>query len=86
MIADTVMSRMAEDFRKETERQDQRFALLLGTLLMGRSAPPGSQLLGKPIRITVEWPEGLPFGWSEEQLIAHGKDVFTKAGGVLPGG
>lgn len=83
MTTETAL-RLVDDLLKEQEQVSQREALLLGTMLMGDSAPPGSTLLGMPIRITVEWPEGYPFGWSKEQLVSYGRDVFVKAGGTLP--
>jgi len=50
-----------EQTARERDRQDE---IVLGIL----AGEEGTQIFGKPVQFTLTWPEGRPFGYTEEKL------------------
>lgn len=57
------------------ELDRQRETLMIAAMLTGGE---GSTLFGKPVRFRLEWPEGRPFGWTDEQLRQYGEEMQAK--------
>lgn len=73
----TTALRVLDGLRQDAERADARERLMLGSMLAGREV----LLFGKRVKITLEWVEGLPGGFTEEDLRQMGERMYRDAGG-----
>lgn len=69
--------RLVDELRRNIEWGEAREGLMLGSILTGRQV----FLFGQRAKITLEWPDGLPSGMTEEDLRQIGEDAYRKAGG-----
>lgn len=60
--------------RAENDLAHQRESWMIAAALTGT---PGT-LLGKPVIIRLEWPEGLPGGMTEDDLRAMGEKMLPR--------
>ena len=76
---DSMSPREAADLARplwdEAARLRQHVALMHAAMLTGEEC----MLLGMPVRITLEWPEGRPRGMSDDDLRAMGRDMRDRA-------
>lgn len=74
-ISPALHDQLIADLRCEAARNRAREGYLIGSLLAGRK---DATLFGVPIRISVEWPEGLPPGMTEDDLRAMGEKMLAQ--------
>lgn len=76
---DSMSPQMAADLARplyeENARLRQQVTLIHASMLTGE----GGALFGKPVRIRLEWPEGLPAGMTEGDLRRMGSDMRDRA-------
>ena len=77
---DSMSPQMAADLARplyeEAARLRQQITLMNAAMLDGGE---GSTLFGRPVRITLDWPEGMPYGMTEDDLRAIGAKMRASA-------
>jgi hypothetical protein len=71
-FTDADWPRLVDDLQAEAARNARREAYLIGMMLRGGGE---GTLLGMPIRLTVEWPEGLPQGATAASLATMAENM-----------
>jgi hypothetical protein len=84
MSDDGMWMKMVQDVSEDRDRQARRADEIMWGILAGGQ---GHQIFGKPIRVTVEWPEGLPTGMgfkTTEDVRAFAVEQLAKLRGEQP--
>jgi hypothetical protein len=70
-----------DEARAEAGRLQRQVTAMTGTMLTGGEAT----LLGKPARVTLEWPRGLPGGMTEADVRRLGEKMLAEAAEIPDG-